>query len=181
MNKPYEYVTDLFQKIREDISEIKHKLFIDKAKSESVDTPRQYAINAVQKHPQPDEEHSNVVRATLNLPESIHIETKTAEHKERWYKDRTVWLQIAAILVGSVVAVIYFFQWRTMIATVDTTRQASERDERAWVRAIEVGGPQVMPNQPLQWAIQIQNIGKTPARNIHGQFLIEIIQDGSGT
>src|SRR5580704_22990 len=70
-------------------------------------------------------------------------------------------------------------QWRAMIATVNTTRQVSEREERAWLKITKIGSPKVAPNKPLQWELQIQNIGKTPARKIHAEFMIEIVPDGS--
>lgn len=62
---------------------------------------------------------------------------------------------------------------------LSANRQASERDERAWLKPMEVGSPQVAANQPLQWNLQIQNTGKTPARKIHGQFMIEVVPGGA--
>jgi hypothetical protein len=79
MSKPNEYVADLLKKLREDISQIKHRLFTEKPKSESDSTrsPRQYVIDAVQKNTESEEKEDGTIRATLHLPEAIRVQTKT--------------------------------------------------------------------------------------------------------
>ncbi len=93
-------------------------------------------------------------------------------------KPESVWA-VAGVVLAAIVAVIYFLQWRTMIDSVTITRRVSERDERAWVKVMPIGAPIALPNEPLQWTVRVQNIGKTPAREVLAYFLVEVIQNGS--
>jgi hypothetical protein len=180
MNKPSEYVMDLFKKIREDISEIKHRLFTEKPKSESESTqPVEYSIDTVHKNPNADKEtavaQTTIVRARLNLPETINVKAETEERTKPWNQDRSYLLQIGGVGVAAIVAVIYFMQWMTMIKSVDATRQASEREQRAWVSIHSpmafVDSKESLANMP----IRIENIGKTPARRVVVDAWVELI------
>ena len=55
---------------------------------------------------------------------------------------------VASVGLAAIVAVIYFFQWRAMVDTVDITRKASEREDRALVSIKATGDIQLVLNQP---------------------------------
>ena len=89
------------------------------------------------------------------------------------------WTAKAGVFLALAVAVIYFFQWRAMVDTVTITRRVSERDERAWIKVTPGIAPKPLANQSIHWPMSMQKIGKTPAHNVVGYFVIDVIPNGS--
>ena len=90
MNRPYEYITDLFHKLREDISAIKHRLFTEKPKQEaSADRPRHYTINAATPQIQtPTKKMGNPYELLSIFPPTISIDAQTQVRPKKLYRDR---------------------------------------------------------------------------------------------
>lgn len=170
MNKPSDYIAEMFHKLREDISDIKHRLFTEKPKLESVETQPHYAIDAVYKDNQSSEKDDKAIRTTLNLPKSIYVDAKTEERHKPWYKDRSVWLSVITIVVGTVVALIYIGQLCQMIKSNRLTQQTLQISQRAYVaigRKDGIAAEFDIPNDPaadVGITIYFQNGGHLPAR-----------------
>ena len=81
--------------------------------------------------------------------------------------DQTPWwksfAELAALVVGVVVAVIYYGQLQAM-------RQALAVDQRAWVgaKSFVILNPPLEANKPIQIGLDYWNFGKTPALNVSG-------------
>lgn len=81
--------------------------------------------------------------------------------------DQTPWwkyfAESTALVVGIVVAVIYYGQLQTM-------RQALAVDQRAWVgaKSFVILNPPLEANKPIQIGLDYWNFGKTPALNVSG-------------
>lgn len=172
MSKTTDYVTEMFHKLREDISWIKHRLFMEKPNPESStnDPAHHYTIDAVHANHQSAQENDQPIRAVLNLPPTIHVDATTEERQKHWYKDRTVLLQGGTIFVGSVVAVIYACQLRQMIKSNTLTKQTLEISQRASVvlgRKDGILAEFVYPTNLADKAgilIYFQNSGHSPAK-----------------
>ncbi len=98
--------------------------------------------------------------------QTVHQELKPKESNmagERWTAKLGVGL-------AAIVAVIYFLQWRSMIDSVNITRKASEREDRAWVTVQPKGPFQIVPGGQLGIPFTLINTGKTPARRIHAEM-----------
>jgi hypothetical protein len=177
MAKANEYVTDLLKKIREDISEIKRKLFTEKPKLEAAQAPPQYSIDAVHKNSDTNKEETPserpIIRARINLPEAITVKAETEERIKPWKQDRHFLLQMGAIAVGAIVAVIYYCQLQTM---QDQLTEARE-EQRPYISVIrfdvldsDSGKPKDPPDfvagKPLMVNVVFKNIGKSPAVNV---------------
>src|SRR5581483_969504 len=186
MNKPSEYITDLFHKLREDISAIKHRLFTEKPRVESSENRRHYVIDAVHKGDIRNEENTQAIRATLNLPPTIHIDAQTEERQKPWHKDRTVILQIFGIFVGTVVAIIYMCQLNAMLEANKLSQQAFSVSQRSYVaigRKDGVIGNFVTSKDAKQNAwmvIYFQNSGHQPAQFTWGAFGPNFMENAQG-
>jgi len=174
MTKPYEYVTDLFQKIHSDISEIKHKLFTEKPKLESAKRPAEYSIDAVQTSPDADKEtavtQSTMIRARLNLPETIRVKAETEERTKPWNHDRNFLLQILTVAVVAVYTFVALLQWMIM-------RDALTVEQRPFLKIQQKIGSsnQLIAGQPIQTTLEFINTGKTPARHMKAYMFIELV------
>jgi hypothetical protein len=166
MSKPNEYITDLLHKLREDISQIKHRLFTEKPKPQSSETPPHYAINAVHKDGKPSEEDNNAIRATLKLPETIRIDAKTEEHHKQWHKDRTVWLQLIGIGVGIAVAVIYLYQLITMQHQLKFEKERFVTEQRPYIWFVS-DKPVIKVGSQMSWNVIAENDGRSTALRMH--------------
>jgi hypothetical protein len=176
MNKPYEYFTDLAKKIREEIAELKHKLFAEKPKSEtaSTDSPRHYTINAIHKNEQSEQENDESVIATLNLPPAIRVDAQTEERNKPILKDRPTLLQIGTIVVAVVVAIIYGWQLRVMQKQLIEAKSATKLSQRPWLGLDEVNnGLETSPlkfddhgNALLNYVARVKNFGQYGAQNV---------------
>jgi hypothetical protein len=175
MQKPNEYIIELFHKLREDISWIKNRLFTEQAEEQATETSPEYTIDAVHKRDKPDDKERSSIRATLNLPEAIRIEAKTEERQKKWYRDRAILLQIAGICIGVVVAGIYFLQLRDMDKTVELSRKVAERESRALVSIKPNGEIQIVKDQSLQLSVRLTNLGNSTARNIVSRVYVGIL------
>jgi hypothetical protein len=133
MNKPSEYVTDLFHKLRDDISWLKHKLFTDKPKLESAESPRHYTINAIHKDIDSDQEDDKSIQATLILPPAIRVYAETEERPKKWLQDRTVLIQIGGIFLAIVAAIIYYCQLNAMLNANKLANKTFEVGQRSYV------------------------------------------------
>src|SRR5260370_35200173 len=100
--------------------------------------------------------------------ETVHQELKTKDNMTGEH-----WTAKLGGVLAVVVAVIYFLQWRTMIESVDATRRASERENRAWftihIRPNEAG-------QLLMYPLRVENTaGNTPGRHFIVDAWVEVI------
>jgi hypothetical protein len=188
MNKPTDYITEMFHKLREDISGIKHKLFTEKAKLESIEAKPSYTIDTIHKDEQPNYEDDKAIRAVLKLPESIHIDAKTEERQKRWYKDRAVFFQVLTIAVGTVVAVIYGLQLRAMLDSNRINRDALVAVQRAFIvfHSIEEVRARVSTSinkVDFKWQFTplIENTGATPATIAIEEFSLQPLPGGEPT
>jgi hypothetical protein len=179
MSKPYEYVTDLFNKLRADIAEIKRRLFVEKPKAESsADAPRQYSIEAVHADHHAREKADGpeqVVRATLRLPETLRVKAETEERQKEWYRDRAFKLSIAGVLVGIGVAVIYFSQLREMQKQTKAITRQMLISERAWITPSVAIDNTIERNRPFGVEIHMENTGQTAAKQVHSQVVVKIV------
>jgi hypothetical protein len=183
MNKPSDYTSDMFKKLREDISWIKHKLFTETSpKPESITAPEQYSINAVQTDNNSKHEGNNpktIIRATLNMPKAIRVEAETNEREKNWYHDRTFLIEIFGIAAAIGYAAIAYNQWQDANHNFRT-------DERPWV-TIETAladkatkTPDGMMDvtysegSPVLIPVYLKNSGKTPATDIQADILVQI-------
>jgi hypothetical protein len=161
MTKPNEYITDLFHKLRDDISWIKQKLFTEKPKLESSDTPKEYVVNAIHTDDNADgktDDSKTIVRATLNMPKAIRIEAETHERPKKWRKDRMFLVQIAAVLAASTYVGIAYLQWRDL-------GDNFKFSQRAWLK-VDAGFPDKEP--PVYGVtMRVENVGKSVAHNVH--------------
>lgn len=169
MNKPSEYITDLFHKLREDISWIKQKLFVEKPKLEPADTPKQYIVNAV--HTDDNSKHESgdpktIVRATLNMPKAVRVEAETHERHKKWYRDRVFILEMFGVLAAIFYAFIAWNQWQDSAENFRT-------DERAWlsvttIKGVTLPSPEEVTLKgwaPINYSYVVENVGKTIATN----------------
>lgn len=181
MNKPSDYITDMFHKLREDISGIKHKLFAEKPKLESVEVQPHYTIDAVHEDGQSHEKDEKAIRATLNLPPTIRIDAKTEERHKPWHKDRSVLLQIVTIAVGIVVAVIYGCQLKQMIDSNRLTRRVLElqySQSRSFVQITTTTFYKETTDDIKKAGmipIELQNPGKATASKVHGTVMVQFL------
>lgn len=116
---------------------------------------------------------------TLNLKEELYPKKREPMNITKMFKKPESVATVAGVGLAFIVAIIYILQWRAMVDTVDITRRVSERDERAWIKVTTIGDPIASPNQPPQWTMRVQNIGKTPARETLAYFLVEVLPNGS--
>jgi len=173
MTKPYEYVTDLFQKIREDISHIKHRLFTDEPKLQSSEKPLEYFIDATHvnsdSHKEAGPPQGPVIHARLNLPETIGVKAATEERTKPWKEDRNFILQFAAVAVGGAVALIYACQLGQMIESNRINRESLEYTQRPFLNPRPLKIARIirqMPNGNVRnvvISVTWQNTGNTPA------------------
>jgi hypothetical protein len=183
MSKPYEYVTDLFQKLREDIAQIKNRLFTEKPKLESSERP-EYSIDTVHKNSKPEKEAKEpqgpVIRARLNLPETIAVKAETQEREKPWKKDRKFLLEIAAIAVGASVALIYAAQLCQMIKQNRISRDSLEKVQRAFVSFspditnLWITDTEDSPDiTAWRFQVAIRNSGATTTRRLQDHIFIK--------
>jgi len=137
----------LFKKIREDLAEIKHKLFVEKPKLET------------------DKPESTVIHARLSLPEAIKVKAETEERTKPWKQDRDFKLQILAVLVGAAVTAIYAGQLDQMIKSNKLTREALESVQRAFIAYHSIECSRGKSGDRIYWSIHpvYENSGNTPA------------------
>jgi hypothetical protein len=176
MKKPGDYVTEMFHKLREDISEIKHKLFTEKPKLESVEIQPHYTIDAIYKDEQSHDKDDKAIRATLNLPPSIRVDAKTEERKRPWIKDRAVLLQIGTMAIGILVAVIYGCQLREMIKSNQLTKQALVVSQGPQVYVVQTKLLTLKANEKAKVETEIKNFGHLGAEEFSLGTLIDIRQ-----
>jgi hypothetical protein len=185
MNKPSEYVTDLFRRLHEDISEIKHRLFTEKPKPESTNRPTEYSIDAGHVNQKSSEKTADpefVVRARLNLPEAISVKAETEERPKPWRKDRHFIIQLAAVVVGGIVALIYFLQLIAMQGQLSVMKNTLKL-ERPWISSVRRRSltDQVIDsvtNKPIkrlkgvEW--YFQNGGRSPATHMRINLVVKV-------
>jgi hypothetical protein len=162
MSKPNEYITDLFHKLRDDISWIRQKLFTEKPKLESADTPKEYAIDAVHTDNNANckaYDSEAVIRATLNMPKAIRVEAETHERNKKWFKDRMFLVQVAAVLAASIYAVIAYRQWHD-------SGHNFRVDQRAWLGVSQMSLNEMHAPDPVTAMVTVTNFGKTPALHV---------------
>ena len=179
MTKPNDYVTDLFKKLREDISGIKHKLFAEKPTLESAEMPRQYSIRAVHedRHSRKNIEGSEqMVRAMLHLPEAIRVEAKTEERHKQWFNDRTFVLSIAGVGFAALVALIYYFQLREMQNQTRIITQQMLVQERAWMAPTLTMDTTLSRTKPFNVTIHLENTGQTPAKSVQQHIVVQLLK-----
>lgn len=82
---------------------------------------------------------------------------------------------VATVGLAAIVAIIYFLQWRAMVSTMDTARQASERDERAWIVVKHGPTPTLIVGEPVRIDMSVTNVGKTPARSVKANYYLDIL------
>jgi hypothetical protein len=122
----------------------------------------------------------------INVPQEAprEIESQQPRQKESAPKENKIttehWTAKAGVFLALTVAIIYFLQWRTMTDSVNTARQASEREERAWLDIQPMGDPIINADNTIVWPFHVQNTGKTPARNIAAHIFVEIVAAKSG-
>jgi len=115
---------------------------------------------------------------TQHLPEAPRTEASATQPK--WKRSPEFYISVLGLFVGLGVLLIYYLQWREMVETVNVTRRVSERDQRAWMKVISLANPKPEANQPLSWQVRMQNIGKTPARNVVTYLFVDVLPKGSG-
>jgi hypothetical protein len=192
MSKPYEYVTDLFHKIREDLTQIKHRLFTEKPKLESSEHPLEYSIDAIHKRNDTEKEtappQGPMIRARLNLPETIAVKAETEERKKPWKQDRNFLVEIAAIFVGAIVALIYGCQLWQMIEANRISQTTFYSINRPFIgydgtsvrhiaRDTKTNSNVLSPvrtdkTQELQFEAHIKNAGSLPGTNFTGHWRV---------
>ena len=185
MSNPYEYVTDLFHKIREDIAQLKHKLFIDKPKLESTKKPPEYSIDAIHINSESSEEskppQEPVIYARLNLPKTISVTAETEEKTKPWKQDKNFILQLAAVGVGGLVAIIYGCQLHQMIKANKISHDSFTSTQRSYVTIGRKDGTVaefISPKdvrQNAQLILYFQNGGHIPAKIAWGTSPIELL------
>jgi hypothetical protein len=116
--------------------------------------------------------------STKNVPLSSQVKP-TPEHKNQSChckpNDIPTWkivLECTAIAVGIAVAIIYFFQWRAMDATMKI-------DQRAWISLNSITNVgKFAVGEPFGVSVSVKNIGKTPARDTYSSVIIEPRENG---
>jgi|GEM_PF-3526849 hypothetical protein len=177
MAKPNEYITDLFKKIREEISEIKHKLFVAKPKLESSAQPLEYSIEAVHENgearKEPEGTKSGIV-IRVNLPKTIDVKAETEERTKPWKQDRNFIVQIAAASIGVLVLVVYACQLGQMIKSNGLTRKSLVTSSRAWVApANAYFTSEISKTVPFSFDVQYRNVGRSPALDVHPTYSLQ--------
>jgi hypothetical protein len=84
-------------------------------------------------------------------------------------------LNVATVVLGAGVLIVYFFQWIAMRDTIDLTRKTAERESRAFVKIAQDGKLQTIPEQTIELPLRVTNVGKTPARNIVVATVVEVV------
>jgi len=132
----------------------------------SAQAPIQPTINTVQPEAQPAEE----TNAGLGQPQTapnIQPSPKRKPHGQRCRPDQTPWwkyaMELAAILVGGIVAVIY---WRQL----DTMQRQLEMTDRPWIKDSVISDFEMgwQNGSYLGWAIKVrtENVGHSVATGI---------------
>jgi hypothetical protein len=124
----------------------------------------QGTLPIVDKRPATDqnqEKTENAVETMLNI-----VKIEKPKHDAV-----TVW----SVTLAALVAVIYFFQLRSMQAANDLARRNSEQNSRAWVSIHESGELHFVRDEPIKAPFKILNTGSTSAKHVYVQFWIRMI------
>lgn len=88
------------------------------------------------------------------------------------YKPPDSALALWGVLLGAVVAFIYFMQWQAM-------NRAMEIDQRAWIAITNADLPAINDSMTsLRAFVRIMDSGKTPAKRVQEQFILEQVRNG---
>jgi predicted small secreted protein len=95
------------------------------------------------------------------------------------------WIPAATLIIGVVVAIIYFFQLRAMLHSNEINREALQSVQRAFVSISSIEGMQwIEPTTNRVSQVQLsfiwQNSGTTPAKNLHAH-VNQMSDAGTGT
>lgn len=151
--------------------------------------PSEPSINAV--HPKDAATEETTTPPRNPLPPPYIPPPRELKSKTEYYRpEQTPWwkhlVELAAILVGIAVAVIYYRQLSTMNGQLtemqqtriqaqtafDATVQQFHLDQRAWVAAVGISPPPTA-GQPFDVAVRVRNTGKTFAKNFGTVFTVE--------
>jgi hypothetical protein len=98
---------------------------------------------------------------------------KDSSHRKP--NDTPIWkivLECAAVVIGIIVAIIYYEQWKAM----DTSMKI---DQRAWMSLAQItNSGKFAIGEPFAVNVSYKNIGKTPARNVYATATIEPREQG---
>jgi len=105
---------------------------------------------------------------------------------DRSKNDAPLWEKSAAIIIAAGTAgllIVNIFLWCATKKSADAAKESSDIakqtmhiDQRAWIGII-VGRSAMVDGQPLVMPIQITNTGKTPAFNMHGKIVINLLSE----
>jgi hypothetical protein len=110
----------------------------------------------------------------IDLVESLREKYDTAQSDDASHNKKVLfWTKVSAVLLF-IVIVIYYFQLRAMIDAVIATRQASEREQRAWFSAKAIP-EKIDPVHFFTYPLRIDNFGKTPGRKVDAVTWLEIL------
>ena len=120
---------------------------------------------------------------TPPAPEREHETEHSRPDQTPWWKHL---MELAAILIGIAVAIIYYGQLSTMNRQLtemqqtriqsqtafDATVQQFHLDQRAWVAAVGISSPPAA-GRPFDVAVRVRNTGKTFAKNFGTVLTVE--------
>ena len=82
------------------------------------------------------------------------------------------------LLITFVIAVIYFFQLRSMQESVDLARKAMKIEQRPWIR-VTVTPREIRASAPIGAIVHLVDNGKTPAKGVvRGDLVVEKLKNG---
>jgi hypothetical protein len=113
-------------------------------------------------------------KQTLDSPLS---DDGTSPVKPRWRLTPLAVAEVGLVLTA-VIAVIYYFQLRSMQDSVRLTGLALEADQRPWAK-LDYGKTQLVSSLPVIQQITITDIGKTPLLRLRAHLAMELVPNGS--
>jgi len=129
------------------------------------------------------EEHSPDSNSEKNVSRELAREFK-------WVEFAQIATNIVLAVVGVIALTIYKGQLREMRSTTKAAQDSAEAaknaasiarstmqiDQRAWLKVIVGRGPLDI-GQPVKMPIRIVNTGKTPAVNMHGNIVVNLLEE----